>query len=544
MEPRRPPPDNMVAALEDVNLYASDPALRRRVAAVAPDADAELAAQGAVLGSARTLQLADDANRHPPEQRTHARTGERIDRVDFHPAWHELMGLARRHGLANRPYADPRPSAWTVYAASLYLHSQVEAGTMCPTSMTQASIGVLAREPALFDTLRPRLLSTEHDPRDLPLEAKAAVAIGMGMTERQGGSDVRSNRTRAQPAGGGGGSWRLRGHKWFFSAPMCDAHLVLAQTDAGPTCFFVPRWRPDGARNAVHIQRLKDKVGNRSNASAEVEFDDAWGLRVGAAGRGIPTILERASGSRLNCALASAGFLRQAFAQALHYARHRVAFGRTLIEQPLMARLLADLGLEAEAAMRLVLTLAGCFGPSADPLAPAMRRILVPVAKFWICKRAVEATAEAMEVFGGNGYVEEAPMGRLFREAPVNSIWEGSGNVICLDLLRAIARTPDDALRLLDRYAAIARAEPRLAEAVEALRTAVRRPPEEQEPEARRIAVGWAKLAQACTMLEQAEPAAAEAFVASRFDPGWGAVLGISCGTAEARRLLDGMWRD
>ena len=541
MEPRRTSPDNMVGALEDYNLYASDPALRRLVRASAPEADEELAAQGEALGAARTLRLAADANRHAPELRSHAPTGERIDQVDFHPAWHELMALARRHGLANRPFADPRPTAWIVYAASLYLHSQVEAGTMCPTSMTQAAIEVLAREPSLFAMLRERLCSTEHDPRDLPLEAKRSITIGMGMTERQGGSDVRTNRTRAVPQDGGP-AWCLRGHKWFFSAPMCDAHLVLAQAAEGPTCFFVPRWRPDGMRNAVHIQRLKDKVGNRSNASAEVEFDEAWALRVGAPGRGIPTLLEMASASRLNCALASAGFLRQAFAQALHYARHRLAFGRALIDQPLMTRVLADLGLEAEAAMRLAMTLAGCFGPGADALAPAMRRILVPVAKFWICKRAVEATGEAMEVFGGNGYVEEAPMGRLFREAPVNSIWEGSGNVMCLDLLRAIGRAPEDALRLLDRYAQVARADARLAAAVEALRAAMRLPAEDQEPDARRIASGWARVAQGCAMIEQATPAAAEAFLASRFDPDWGPVMGIAVGGGDARRLIGTMW--
>ena len=541
MEPRRAPPDNMVRALEDCNVYTSDPALRRLVRATAPEADAELAAQGEVLGAARTRQLAADANRHPPELRTHAPTGERVDQVVFHPAWHELMALARRHGLANRPCADPRPTAWTTYAASLYLHAQIEAGTLCPTSMTQAAIGVLAQEPALFPGLRERLFSLEHDPRDLPLEAKRSITIGMGMTERQGGSDVRSNRTRAVPAEGP--AWCLRGHKWFFSAPMCDAHLVLAQAAEGPTCFFVPRWRPDGERNAVRIQRLKDKVGNRSNASAEVEFDEAWALRLGASGRGIRTILEMATLSRVNCALASAGLLREAFAQALHYARHRHAFGRALVDQPLMTRVLADLGLEAEAALRLAMQLAGGFGSGPDPLARAMRRILVPVAKFWICKRAVEATGEAMEVFGGNGYVEEQPMGRLFREAPVNSIWEGSGNVMCLDLLRAIRGAPEDALRLLDRYAQVAAgADARLAAAVESLRAALRRPVEEQEPDARRIACGWARVAQACAMIEQATPAAAEAFVASRFDPDWGAVLGLSAGGADARRLVEDMW--
>ncbi|CAN5235119.1 acyl-CoA dehydrogenase family protein [soil metagenome] len=419
-------PDNQVPELADYNVYTSDPVLRRAVARGGADwHDAELVRQGATYGAEATLRAAEDANRHEPELHTHSRTGERTDAVSFHPAWHTMMAMARGNGIANLPFFDERPSAWVAHAASHYMHCQIESGSSCPTTMTKACIPVLRRNPALYAAVAGKLASNVHDPRDLPLEHKTSMTVGMGMTEKQGGSDVRTNTTLAVPAGSGpwGDEYLLTGHKWFFSAPMCDAHLVLARTDEhGPSCFYVPRWRPDGSKNPIHIQRLKDKVGNRSNASSEVEFHEAWGVRVGDEGRGIPTIIEMATYTRLDCALSSAGFIRQAFAQALHYARNRQAFGRLLADQPLMTELLADLALESESATLLAMELASRFGSDA-PLDTAWRRLITPAAKFWNCKRAVSIAGEAMEIFGGNGYVEEAPMGRLYREAPVNSIW-------------------------------------------------------------------------------------------------------------------------
>ena len=424
-------PDNQAPELKDYNVYASDPALRRAVERGGAEwRDAELVRQGAEYGAEPTLRAAEDANHFEPELHTLSPTGERIDQVRFHPAWHTMMSIARRNGIANLPFFDERPSAWSAHAASLYMHSQIESGSTCPTTMTKACIPLMRLNAPLYAATGPLLASLEHDARDLPLAQKRSMTVGMGMTEKQGGSDLRTNTTRAVPAGEGawGPEYLLTGHKWFFSAPMCDGHLVLARTDErGATCFFVPRWRPDGGKNAVHIQRLKDKVGNRSNSSSEVEFKEASGVLVGEEGRGISTIIEMATYTRLDCALSSAGFIRQAFVQALHYTRNRYAFGKALAEQPLMTELLADMALESEAATLLAMDLASRFG-SATPLDSAWRRVMTPVAKFWNCKRAVGLTGEAMEVFGGNGYVETGPMGRLFREAPVNSIWEGSGN--------------------------------------------------------------------------------------------------------------------
>ena len=529
-------PDNQVPELKDYNVYTSDPTLRASVTrGGAAWRDDELARQGAEYGAEATLHAAEDANRHEPELHTHSRTGERIDQVSFHPAWHTMMGIARRNGIANLPFFDERPSAWVGYGASLYMHSQIESGSTCPTTMTKACIPVVRRNAALYAALRDKLASNEHDARDIPLVGKTSITVGMGMTEKQGGSDVRTNTTRAVPAGAGpwGEEFLITGHKWFFSAPMCDGHLVLAKTDEhGSSCFFVPRWRPDGGKNAVHIQRLKDKVGNRSNSSSEVEFKDAWGVLVGDEGRGIPTIIEMATVTRLDCALASAGFMRQGFAQALHYARNRHAFGKALADQPVMTALLADMALESQAATLLAMGLASRFG-SAEPLDTAWRRLLTPAAKFWNCKRAVAFTGEAMEVFGGNGYVEESPMGRLFREAPVNSIWEGSGNVMCLDVLRAVSRNPDDVHLVLDQLHEVATGEPRVQDALQAVRKMTQLPLQELEQQARRFTQRLVLAAQACLMLEHASAQESAAFLSSRFDPDWGPVTGISAGTSD-----------
>ncbi|MFC4160255.1 isovaleryl-CoA dehydrogenase [Chitinimonas lacunae] len=432
---------NQSPPLVDYNLFDTDPALReglsREGAAWAAPA---LATLGAELGRADRLDLGRLANHYPPELRAFDQKGFRIDQVEFHPAWHALMQGIVENGFHSSPWAEPRPGAHVARAAGYLMQAQVESGSLCPTTMTYGSIPALAKHPQLARDWLSILYSRHYDPRDLPLQRKHGGLIGMGMTEKQGGSDVRSNATVAVADGEG---WRLTGHKWFFSAPQCDAHLVLAQTEAGLSCFVVPRWQPDDSRNPVLIQRLKDKVGNRSNASSEVEFAGAWGWLLGEAGRGVATIIEMATYTRLDCVLGSTGLMRQALAQAVHHCRHRRAFGALLIEQPLMRSLLADLALEVEASIALALRMGRAFDKQDDPGSQVYRRVVTPVAKYWVCKRAITFAAEAMEVLGGNGYVEDGALGRLYREAPVNSIWEGSGNVMCLDLMRALAKEPE-----------------------------------------------------------------------------------------------------
>jgi putative acyl-CoA dehydrogenase len=437
--PNQPPP------YEGRNLYLTDVALQQAVAREgAAHATRDLERWGETLGSAESFALGDAANRNPPQLRTHDPGGERIDAVEFHPTWHSLMHLATAAGEHCAPWVDAATNAHVARAAMYFLHAQVENGTQCPLTMTYACVPVLrqhvASNAALGDVWLSRVLARDYDPRPLPIAAKRAALIGMGMTERQGGSDVRANLTRAEPQSDG--TWRLRGHKWFFSAPQCDAHLVLAQTDAGVSCFLLPRFLADGTRNAIQINRLKDKLGNRSNASSEVEFHDAAAWSIGEPGRGIATILEMVQHTRLDCVIGSAGMMRGAVAYALHHATHRIAFGRKLSEQPLMTAVLADMALEVEGATALALRLARCFDAAANGDDRALARIVTPAAKYWICKRAPMVALEAMEVLGGNGYVEETPLARVYREAPVNSIWEGSGNVICLDVIRAARREP------------------------------------------------------------------------------------------------------
>ncbi len=521
---------NQFDELRDYNLFTSDPALREAVARRGAGwADAQLTAYGSLMGSAASYALADQSNRQPPSLRTLDARGRRIDTVDFHPAWHTLLARYRAAGLVSSPFRDDRPGRWVAWAAGFYLYGQVEAGTLCPSVMTLAAIPLLRREPALWTQVGSRLLSDAYDAQDCPFAEKASIYIGMGMTEKQGGSDLRANQTRATPvgAGGRGGEYRLQGHKWFFSAPMSDAHLVAARTpDGGLACFFVPRWRPDGSRNAVHLLRLKDKVGNRSNSSGEVEFHDAWGLLVGEEGRGIPTLIEMATCTRLTCVLGSAALMRQALVQALAYARQRQAFGATLARQPLMRAVLADLALESEAALTLGLHLAQAYEED-TPQAMAWRRLMTPAAKFWVCKRAVELTGEAMEVLGGNGYVEDGILGRLYREAPVNSIWEGSGNVMCLDVLRGIARDPAQAQVLMDNLLAMAGDEPALRQEARALGALLATGPMQLEGLGRAFTARLCLLAQACLLRHQGPARVAEAFIASRYRPHWGAVTGL-----------------
>jgi putative acyl-CoA dehydrogenase len=521
--------DNLVDEWVGHNLLSTDPALLAALRSAAPQAVEPLTRYGAELGSARTAQLARDANRHGPELRQLDARGRRVDLVDFHPAWHELLAMYRRQGLVADAFATDTPGRWAAFAAGCYLHGQVEAGSLCPATMTQAAIPVLARQPELFAPLRDKLFSREHDPREAPIADKASIWVGMGMTEKQGGSDLRRVATTA--AEQADGSYRITGHKWFFSAPTSDAHLVLARTEAGPTCFWLPRYTPDGERNAIQVMRLKDKLGNRSNCSSEVEFHGAWARRVGDEGRGIPTLIEMAGYTRLNCVIGSAALLRAGLVQALHNARERQAFGRRLAEQPLMQTVLADLALESEAAMRLMLRLARGF----EQAEPGWQRLMTPAAKLWVCKRAVECTGEAMELLGGNGYVEDGVLARLYREAPVNSIWEGSGNVMALDVLRAIAREPEVALALLDGFAAGADAPVRAE--VDHLRRLLTGDPAGLEAQARRVAQGLVLCAQAVLMREQASTAAADAFVATRFGPG-GRLVGTQA-LPQAAQLLD-----
>ncbi len=510
---------NQVDELSGYSLLATDPALQQGLERQgAAWALPQLQAYGEQLGSAETHALAEQANRHVPELRTHDARGRRIDRVEFHPAWDQLLALYRGQGLVSLSFEEAeRTGRWSAFAAGFYLHGQVEAGTLCPATMTQAAIPVLARDPQLA-ALLPQLRSPLHDPRDLPIAQKHSLWIGMGMTEKQGGSDVRANTTRAMPLDGR--EYSLRGHKWFFSVPMSDAHLVTAQTEAGVSCFFVPRWRPDGKKNGVQIQRLKDKVGNRSNSSSEVEFLDAYGLLVGEEGRGIPTIIEMAGYTRLNCVIGSAAIMRQALVQALHYTRHRRAFGRRLAEQPLMQAVLADLALESEAATVLMLRLAQGFEHGER----GWQRLLTPAAKFWVCKRAVEFCGEAIEVFGGNGYVDNGVMARLYREAPVNSIWEGSGNVMCLDMLRAFAREPEILLALLNDWRSDS--EPLLRAEAAGLQQQLRGDPALLEPQARLLCQRLVLLAQAVLLRRHSPGFVADAFIASRIQAPGGRVYG------------------
>jgi putative acyl-CoA dehydrogenase len=554
MEPQAPSAThevtNQVPPLERYNLYAVDPTL---TAAVEREGAAwhasALASDGAALGEPEILALAAAANRHEPELTTFSPRGERIDTLEFHPSWHRLLTLLRQEGLHALPFDTPRTGAMAARCAGYFLHAQLESGSLCPLTMTFASIPVLRRERALFAQIAEKLYARDHDPSDAPLARKRSMMVGMGMTEKQGGSDVRTNQTRASALGadtGRGAAYRLVGHKWFFSAPQCDAHLVLARTsaDAPISCFYVPRYTPDGARNAIRVQRLKDKLGNRSNASSEVEFLDAYGIMIGDEGRGVPTIIEMANYTRLDCVIGSAALQRAALVQAVHHARHRVAFSRRLVDQPLMRNVLADLALESEAATVLFMRLARAFdahlaaertGAAETDVERAWRRIVTPAAKFWVCKRALEFTGEAMEVWGGNGYVEEGPMARFYREAPVNSIWEGSGNVMCLDVLRALERDPHGASALLTQWRADAQGVPALVNALDALALSLEAQPDEREAAARRIAQQLVLCAQAVLLIRGAPDDHAQAFIATRLaDAGAGLGSGRVYGTLPA----------
>jgi putative acyl-CoA dehydrogenase len=502
----QPPP------LEPYNLFLSDAVLRAAVKREqAGWAESELTALGATLGAPETIQLGFEANRNPPVLQSYDRYGHRIDEVEFHPAWHALLGISLKAGLHSSPWAKPQAGAHAARAAGTYMLNQIESGVYCPLAMTYGSVPALRQAPGLAAEWLPRIFARDYDRRFRPADEKTSALLGMGMTENQGGSDLRTNSTRAEPAGGG--SFRLHGHKWFMSAPMCDAFLILAQSPKGLSCFLMPRWTPDGERNAIHILRLKDKLGNRSNASSEVEFDGAFAQLIGEGGRGIPTIIEMANYTRLDCCIGSSSLMRQAVAQAIHHAKHRTAFQKRLIDQPLMSNVLADLALECEAATVLTMRLARAYDES-DEISMVFRRVVTPAAKFWICKRAPFLVYEAMEVLGGSGYIEDSIMPRLYREAPVNSIWEGAGNIMCLDVLRAIDRTPH-AEEVLHRELDEAK-DARLKTFAERLRQRLRAADRNDESQARVLTRDLVLALQGALLLNFAPPAVADAFCASR----------------------------
>jgi putative acyl-CoA dehydrogenase len=544
---------NQAAPFENMNLFACDIALQEALQREGASAAAgQLSELGEQLGRRETFELARQANRNPPRLVGFDRCGRRIDEIEFHPAWHRLMTLMIGAGAHCAPWQEPGGGAQVARAAQYILFGQVENGAQCPVTMTYASVPALRQAPQIAGYWLPKILSRQYDPRALPVEQKSGALIGMGMTEKQGGSDVRSNTTRAEPldgaetrsrfGSGGDGAHRIVGHKWFFSVPQSDAHLILAQNGtAGLSCFFLPRFLPDGGRNAIRIQRLKDKLGNCSNASAEVEFAGAFGWPVGAPGRGISTILEMGSHTRLDCVLGSAGIMRAALTHALHHARGRHAFGRALVDQPLMQNVLADLALESEAATAFALRLARCFDQGDDPVQALLGRLLTPAGKYWICKRGPGFGAEGMEVMGGNGYVEDAPLARMYREFPVNSIWEGSGNIMCLDLLRAFSKGDSARAALAAEFALAGAGEPRFRDYAERLLADLAQPQLEQY-DARRLAERIVLAVQGGLLLRHAPPPVADAFVQSRLACDVGGAYGrlprgVDCGAILSRAL-------
>ncbi|WP_406185553.1 acyl-CoA dehydrogenase family protein [Streptomyces sp. NBC_01006] len=523
---------NQAPPLVGYDVYGTDRALRegveRHLSASAPEllgeVREELAELGRAAGSAQAQRWGAQANENPPKLRTHDRYGNRIDEVEFHPAWHRLLGHAVSAGLTD---AWGRPAGHLRRAAGFFVWSQAEAGHGCPVSMTHAAVPALRTDPELAAEWEPRLTSHAYEEGLRPAGQKAGVLFGMGMTEKQGGSDVRANTTVAKPLDAAG-EYLLTGHKWFCSAPMSDGFLVLAQASSsgtdGLTCFLVPRALPDGTRNVFAIQRLKDKLGNRSNASAEVEFDGTWARRVGEEGRGVRTIIGMVAATRLDCVLGSAALMRQALTQAVHHAEHRSAFGARLIEQPLMRNVLADLALESEAATTLGLRLAAAYDAGTEQ-ERAFLRIAVPAAKYWVTKRCTPMVAEALECLGGNGYVEESGLPRLLRESPLNSIWEGSGNVQALDVLRALQREPLALNALLTEVGQARGADHRLDSAIKGLLTELA-DLEGIEARARRVVERIALVLQGSLLVRWAPPEVADAFCASRLGGDWGAAFG------------------
>ncbi len=533
----QPPP------LLDYDLFGTDralvDALERAGASWAHGRATEL---GRLLGGA-PLNWGRLANVNPPILRTHDRFGHRIDEVEFHPVWHDLMRTSVAHGLHALPWREPRAGAHAARAALFFMMTQVEAGHLCPISMTYSGVPALRAQPEVGAEWEPRLTSTAYDPRMRPASEKSGALCGMAMTEKQGGSDVRANTTRAEPLGqaGPGRAYAITGHKWFCSAPMCDVFLVLAQTARGLSCFAMPRWTPDGTRNAIRIQRLKDKLGNRSNASSEVEFQGAWARMVGEEGRGVPTIIEMVNHTRLDCIIGSAAGMRAALVQAIHHARHRSTFGKRLVDHALMQNVLADLAVESEAATTVTMRLAQAYDDGATAEEQAFARLATAVTKYWVCKRQPVAVAEALECLGGAGYVEESVMPRLFRESPLNGIWEGSGNVICLDVLRAMGREPESVdafFREVDRGRG---RDPRLDRFVDAVREELT-DFAEIEGRARRIVERLALALQGSLLVRHGPAALVDAFCASRLAGDHGRAFGTLPRGIDYRTIIERAW--
>jgi len=525
------PVQNQVPPLTGFNLFLSDrtlvQAVEREGAGWAREHISEL---GRFLGTEEAQRWGFEANENKPVLHTHDRFGNRRDEVVFHPAWHNLMRTSVENRLHCLPWEPAKRSgAHVARAALMMLTAQNEAGHTCPISMTYSAVAALRAEPDLAAEWEPRILSSIYDPQFAPAQQKSGVLLGMGMTEKQGGSDVRANTTRAEKIGSSR-EYLITGHKWFCSAPMCDAFLILAQSPKGLSCFLLPRFTPSGERNHFYLQRLKDKLGNRSNASSEVEFAQAWAHLVGEEGRGIQTIIEMVNHTRLDCSIAAAGLMRQALAQAVHHASHRRAFGKLLIEQPLMRNVLADLAIESEAATLLMVRLAHSFDArESSERERAFCRIATAIAKYWLCKRSPVHVGEALECLGGNGYVEESIMPRLYREAPLYSIWEGSGNVMCLDVLRALTKDPAPLEALLAELQSTAGADERLDVYVTAIQQKLSSKASNGSPHdyaARELTEKLALALQASLLIRHSSPAIADAFIASRLAGQHGSAFG------------------
>lgn len=536
--------ENQPPVLENYNLFTQDVALQEALKREGAEwAKPSVHVMGELAGRAESIRLGFQANANKPQFEPQDRFGHRVDYVDYHDAYHQLMKLATEHGLHASPWADPKPGAHVARAAKYYLHTQVEAAHGCPITMTFAAVPALQHQPDLAQYWLPKILHNSYDPRNVPDTEKQAVTIGMAMTEKQGGSDVRANTTRAYPLAkeGPGQVYELVGHKWFVSAPMCDAFLVLAQTKAGLSCFLLPRWRPDGSKNPLQILRLKDKMGNVANASSEAELRGAMAWMVGEEGRGVRTIIEMVAMTRYDCMIGSAAGMRQATVQALHHCQHRAAFGARLIDQPLMQNVLADLAIESEAAMTLMMRMARAMDNQQDEHERMLARIAVAVSKYWICKRTPEHAYEAMEVIGGSGVMENCIMPRLYREAPINAIWEGSGNVQCLDVLRAVEKQPECFAALMTELKRADGCHKQLDAAIAALPKRLEQA--QQQPFfARQLVELIARTLQGALLQQHAPNAVADAFCNSRLGANEHLGYGRLTDAATARQILSRAW--
>jgi putative acyl-CoA dehydrogenase len=539
---------NQSPPFENVDLFTSDRVLAEAVNREGGGAAFKrLTAFGQACGTAAAFERGRLANEYTPRLKPFDSKGHRLDVVEFHPAYHECMAMSVAEGLHCSAWdhaavegAKATPGANVARSAGTYMAIQMEAGHQCPITMTNASIPTLLLQPELARQWVPKLLSREYDKAFAPVASKRGATIGMGMTEKQGGTDVRANTTKALPAGSGGpgAEYLITGHKWFMSAPMCDAFLVLAQAAGGLSCFLVPRFLPDGNVNALRLQRLKEKLGNRSNASSEVEFQGAHGWLIGEEGRGVPNIIEMVTGTRLDCAVGSAGLMRLALANAIHHCRHRTVFQRKLVDQPIMQQVLADLALDVEAATALSFRLSRSFDRAADPRAAAWRRLMTPVTKYWVCKIGPAVAYEAMECLGGNGYVEDGFAARVFRELPLNAIWEGSGNVMALDLLRVLQREPEALEIVLAELASAAGSDQHLKPQLERIQVMLHEP-RLLEHRGRSLAEALAVLAAASILRAHAPAYVADAFIATRLGGTPRQTYGVGLDWADTRAILE-----